>query len=52
MLMAALIGAFFVPWQVLIGGPLLGMLVAFIGSLLPALGAKNVKAVEVFSKVA
>jgi putative ABC transport system permease protein len=48
----AVIGAFFVPWQVLAGGPILGMLVAFIGSLLPALGAKNVKAVEVFSKVA
>ena len=48
----AFIGAFFVPWQVLVGGPLLGMIVAFIGSLLPALSAKNVKAVEVFSKVA
>jgi putative ABC transport system permease protein len=48
----AVIGAFFVPWQVLVAGPLLGMTVAFVGSLLPALSAKNVKAVEVFSKVA
>ena len=33
-------------------GPLLGAAVATVGSLGPALGAKNVKVAEVFAKVA
>jgi putative ABC transport system permease protein len=48
----AFFGAFFVPPVVLIYGPLLGATVAIIGSLGPALSAKNVKVAEVFAKVA
>jgi putative ABC transport system permease protein len=48
----AFLGAFAVPSETLIYGPLLGMAVALAGSILPALSAKNVKVSEVFSKVA
>ncbi len=46
------LGAFIVPAITLLYGPLLGALVAIIGSLGPALSAKNVKVAEVFAKVA
>jgi putative ABC transport system permease protein len=45
-------GAFIVPAKALIYAPLLGTAVAFGGSLIPALTAKNVKVAEVFAKVA
>src|SRR5262245_46423293 len=45
-------GAFFVPSKALIYAPLLGMAVAFAGSIGPALTAKNVKVAEVFARVA
>ena len=45
-------GAFFVPLNALIYGPMLGVSVAVAGSLGPALSAKNVKVAEVFAKVA
>ncbi|HEX4609623.1 MAG TPA: ABC transporter permease, partial [Urbifossiella sp.] len=48
----AFLGAFFVPPEVLVIGPLLGMGVAFIGSIGPALSAKNVKVAEVFARQA
>jgi putative ABC transport system permease protein len=51
-LQLAFFGAFFVPPEALIYGPLLGAVVAVAGSLGPALAAKNVKVAEVFSKVA
>jgi putative ABC transport system permease protein len=48
----AFFGAFFVPSIVMLYGPLLGAAVAIVGSLRPALTAKNVKVAEVFAKVA
>jgi putative ABC transport system permease protein len=48
----AFFGAFVIPPETLIYGPVLGMAVATAGSLLPALSARNVKVSEVFSKVA
>lgn len=45
-------GAFYIPAEVLVFGPLLGVLVALAGSIAPALNARNVKAAEVFAKVA
>ena len=45
-------GAFFVPLNALVYGPILGVAVALAGSLGPALAAKNVKVAEVFAKVA
>ncbi|MFO0934918.1 MAG: ABC transporter permease [Gemmataceae bacterium] len=46
------LGMFVVPIETIPLGMGLGMAVSFIGSAGPALSAKNVKAVEVFSKVA
>ncbi|MCE9568069.1 MAG: ABC transporter permease [Planctomycetes bacterium] len=51
-LQIAFFGAFFVPGEVLLYGPMLGAFVAVAGSIAPALNAKNVKVAEVFSKVA
>jgi putative ABC transport system permease protein len=51
-LQIAFFGAFFVPWEALVYGPLLGTGVAVLGSLGPALTAKNVRVAEVFAKVA
>jgi putative ABC transport system permease protein len=51
-LQIAFFGAFFVPSIVMVYGPILGAAVAIIGSLGPALTAKNVKVAEVFAKVA
>ncbi|MDB5309903.1 MAG: FtsX-like permease family protein [Gemmataceae bacterium] len=48
----AFFGAFIVPWQALVYGPALGVGVAFLGSLGPALSAKNVRVAEVFARVA
>jgi len=48
----AFLGAFAVPDEVLLIGPVLGMAVAFVGSIGPALAAKNVKVAEVFAKQA
>jgi putative ABC transport system permease protein len=48
----AFLGAFFVPFNALIYGPLLGVAVSFAGSVGPAVGAKNVKVAEVFARVA
>lgn len=45
-------GAFFVPANALVYGPLLGMAVSFAGCIGPALAAKNVKVAEVFARVA
>ncbi len=45
-------GAFFVPPNALIYGPLLGMAVSFAGSIIPAMTAKDVKVAEVFARVA
>ena len=45
----AFFGAFFVPWQALIYGPLLGMGVALAGSIGPAWKARSVKVAEVLS---
>jgi putative ABC transport system permease protein len=47
----AFFGAFFVPWQALVYGPLLGMAVAFAGSIGPAWKARSVKVAEVFAKI-
>jgi putative ABC transport system permease protein len=51
-LQIAFFGAFFVPVEVLLYGPMLGMAVSVGGSLIPALSARNVKVAEVFAKVA
>jgi putative ABC transport system permease protein len=48
----AFLGAFIVPTEVLVIGPVLGMCVALIGSIGPALSAKNVKVAEVFARQA
>jgi putative ABC transport system permease protein len=48
----AFLGAFFVPTEVLVIGPVLGMCVALIGSVGPALSAKNVRVAEVFARQA
>ena len=46
-----IIGAFPTPIVILLYGPVLGMAVSFVGSYFPAMNAKKVKAVEVFTKV-
>ena len=51
-LQIAFFGAFIVPEKALVYGPLLGVAVSIVGSLGPALSAKNVKVAEVFAKVA
>lgn len=51
-LQIAFFGAFFVPAKALILGPALGVFVSVLGSIGPALSAKNVKVAEVFAKVA
>lgn len=51
-LQIAFFGAFFVPANALILGPALGMFVSVLGSIGPALSAKNVKVAEVFARVA
>ncbi len=51
-LQIAFFGAFFVPAEVLVYGPMLGAFVSVAGSLMPALSAKNVKVAEVFARVA
>ena len=51
-LQIAFFGAFIVPWKALVLGPLLGVLVSVLGSIGPALSAKNVKVAEVFARVA
>ncbi|MBP3958845.1 ABC transporter permease [Gemmata sp. G18] len=51
-LQIAFFGAFIVPWEALVLGPLLGVVVSVLGSIGPALGAKNVKVAEVFARVA
>lgn len=51
-LQIAFFGAFFVPWNAMILAPLLGVFVSVLGSIGPALSAKNVKVAEVFAKVA
>ncbi len=51
-LQIAFFGAFIVPWQALVLGPLLGVFVSVFGSIGPAMNAKNVKVAEVFAKVA
>jgi putative ABC transport system permease protein len=48
----AFLGAFFVPLNALVYGPLLGVAVSFAGSIVPALTAKDVKVAEVFARVA
>lgn len=48
----AFLGAFIVPVEVLAIGPALGMGVAFVGSVGPALSAKNVRVAEVFARQA
>ena len=48
----AFLGAFKVPIEVVVMGPIIGMAVAFVGSIGPALSAKNVKVAEVFAKTA
>lgn len=45
-------GAFFVPANALLYGPLLGMAVSFAGCIGPAMAAKNVKVAEVFARTA
>ncbi|MBY0458299.1 MAG: ABC transporter permease, partial [Gemmataceae bacterium] len=45
-------GAFFVPINALLYGPLLGTAVSFAGCIGPAMSAKNVKVAEVFARVA
>lgn len=42
---------FYVPPEALVWGPLAGLFTAFVGSLFPALSARSVKVVDVFSKV-
>ena len=51
-LQIAFFGAFIVPWQALVYGPLLGVFVSLFGSVGPAISAKNVRVAEVFAKVA
>ncbi|MFO0803024.1 MAG: ABC transporter permease [Gemmataceae bacterium] len=51
-LQIAFFGAFIVPTQALVYGPLLGVAVSVLGSIGPAMSAKNVKVAEVFAKVA
>jgi putative ABC transport system permease protein len=51
-LQIAFFGAFIVPWEALVLGPALGVAVSVLGSLAPAITAKNVKVAEVFAKVA
>jgi putative ABC transport system permease protein len=51
-LQIAFFGAFIVPWQALVYGPLLGVAVSILGSIGPALSAKNVRVAEVFARVA
>jgi putative ABC transport system permease protein len=51
-LQIAFFGAFFVPWEALVYGPLLGTAVSVAGSIGPGLAAKNVRVAEVFAKVA
>lgn len=51
-LQIAFFGAFIVPWQALVYGPLLGVAVSVLGSIGPAVSAKNVKVAEVFARVA
>lgn len=51
-LQIAFFGAFIVPWEALVYGPLLGTAVAVLGSIGPARTAKNVRVAEVFAKVA
>lgn len=51
-LQIAFFGAFIVPWESLVLGPALGVVVSVLGSLAPAITAKNVKVAEVFAKVA
>jgi putative ABC transport system permease protein len=48
----AFLGAFYIPTAVILYGTLLGMVVAFVGSILPAWSARSVKVSEVFSKIA
>lgn len=43
--------AFFIPLDALWWGPALGALTAFVGSILPAWSARQVKVAEVFSKI-
>lgn len=43
--------AFFIPTDALWWGPVLGGLTAFVGSILPAWSARQVKVAEVFSKI-
>jgi putative ABC transport system permease protein len=45
-------GAFRIPLEVLVYGPLLGVAVSMAGSIGPALSAKRVRVAEVFAKVA
>ncbi len=51
-LQIAFFGAFIVPWQALVYGPLLGVAVSMLGSIGPAMSAKNVRVAEVFARVA
>lgn len=51
-LQIAFFGAFAVPPEALLLGPALGTFVALLGSVGPALSAKNVKVAEVFARVA
>jgi putative ABC transport system permease protein len=51
-LQIAFFGAFLVPDQALVYGPLLGAAVSLAGSIGPGFAAKNVKVAEVFAKVA
>lgn len=51
-LQIAFFGAFIVPWEALVLGPLLGVVVSVLGSIGPAMSAKNVKVAEVFARVA
>jgi putative ABC transport system permease protein len=51
-LQIAFLGAFKIPTIALVYAPVLGMVVAFAGSIGPALTARNVKVSEVFARVA
>jgi putative ABC transport system permease protein len=51
-LQIAFLGAFKIPTVALVYAPLLGMTVAFAGSIGPALTARRVKVSEVFARVA
>ena len=48
----AFLGAFYVPSVVMLYGTILGMAVAFVGSIGPALSARKIKVSDVFAKVA